>query len=135
MYLGYESFYGLLPTWGLVLQFLGAIIIAVCYAPGTFQSLRDRQTQDMSWNMWYLTVFALTCLAIFAACGVASDPGAQFAVVFCSETICDIFAILILFVKAQNCAKAKRLGITERELCEKFKAEHPEKFKKSAKAA
>lgn len=126
------GWYGFLPTWGLVFQFMGAIIIAVCYAPGTIASLRNRQTQDMSWNMWLITVFALTCLAIFAACGIASDPGAQFAVVFCCETICDIFAILILYVKVLNNMKAKSLGITEREFCEKYASEHPKAMHKNA---
>lgn len=125
------SFSGNLPLYGLAFNIIGALIILICYLPGTINSVRNRQTQDMSWGMWNITVFALLMLSIFAACGIASSyPNVgKFVFTFICEFGCFLTALTVWLVKLVNVARAKHEGITEKEWCEKFAQENPNRMK------
>lgn len=125
---------GDLPLYGVAFNIIGAVIILICYLPGTINSVRNRQTQDMSWGMWNVTVFALLMLSIFAACGIGwtttkTIVGGKFIFTFICEFGCFLTALTVWLVKLVNVAKAKHEGITEKEWCEKFAQEHPNRMK------
>lgn len=117
-----DLFYSPLSTWGLVFQFIGAIIIFFSYAPGSVQSIRTRQTYGLSMTMWVITISALASLSIFALAGIASNPSSpgQFIMVAISEVGSLGFSLIIFTIKAMNISRAKKQGISEEEYCKKL---------------
>lgn len=123
-----------LPSWGFAMAIIGAITLFFCFLPGFLNTIRTKDTSQMSLIMWIITLFGLSFLVIFYAMGMANstDGGknhvsSQFTVVFVCEGASLLMSIYVFLFKIMNMMKAKSMGITEAEYCAQLAERHAKK--------
>lgn len=119
-------------TWAFGIVIVGAVLLFFSFLPGWINTVRTKDTASMSLGMWIISVVGLAFLVIFYALGMANRPklpggglgpvSAQFTVVFVCEALSLLLSIYILIYKLFNMGMAHKLGITEKEYCEKLAA-------------
>lgn len=60
-------------SWGFAMAIIGAILLFFCFLPGFLNTLRTKDTSQMSIVMWIITWFGLAFLVIFYAIGMANS--------------------------------------------------------------
>lgn len=125
-----------LAPWGFAMAIIGAITLFFCFLPGFLNTIRTKDTSQMSLIMWIITLFGLAFLVIFYAMGMANstDGGknhvsSQFTVVFVCEGASLLMSIYVFLFKIMNMIKAKSMGITEAEYCAQLAERHAKKSK------
>lgn len=115
------------PLWGIILVIIGVILLLGSFIPGFVSVVKSKNTADLSWVMWLVTVIGLFFLTVFylmmiiqGASNNNGTPAVHAILAFLSEGISLILSAWILAYKLINMQKAKKQNISEAELCKRL---------------
>ncbi len=111
-------------TWAFGIVVIGAITLFFAFLPGFIAVVKTKNTAELSWVMWLVSVIGLAFLVLFYLLGVISTaqgndgiPAPHFMIVFICEALSLILSIYVFAYKLINMGAAKKAGISEAEYC------------------